>query len=68
MANSDIRQAIRSSGIRFWEVAEKYGCADTTFSRKLRHELPDKEKAKIQSIVTELKEAAQSCAGGLAIT
>jgi hypothetical protein len=57
MINSDIKRAIRESGLKFWQVAEKYGIADTTFSRKLRHELPGAEKAKIFAIIDKLKGA-----------
>ncbi len=54
MANLDIKQSIKESGFPFWRVAEQYGCADTTFSRKLRHELPLAEKEKIRTIIKEL--------------
>lgn len=54
MKNADIREEIRQSGLCFWQVAEQYGCADTTFSKKLRHELPNEEKAKIRMAIAEL--------------
>jgi hypothetical protein len=55
--NSDTKQLIRHSGHRFYEVAEKLGIADTTFSRKLRHELSAEDKAKIRAIIDQLKGA-----------
>jgi len=54
MANIDIKQTIKASGFSFWQVAEQYGCADTTFSRKLRHELSAVEKKKIHQAIKEL--------------
>lgn len=54
MKNQDIRQAIKKADIKYWEVAERYGCTDGNFSRKLRRELPDTEKQKIYAIIAEL--------------
>jgi hypothetical protein len=53
-ANQDIRKMIRDSGLKYWQVAERYGVNDGNFSRKLRTELPDKEKVKILMIISEL--------------
>ncbi len=57
MANQDIRAEVKSAGLRFWQIADKLGINDGNFSRKLRHELPDKEKDRIRDIIAELKEA-----------
>ncbi len=56
-SNDDIRQAAQSAGVRLWQIAEKLGLSDGNFSRRLRRELPDKEKAKIMGIIEQLKEA-----------
>ncbi len=53
-ANIDLRNVIDKSGVPYWVIAEKFGCADSTFSRKLRHELSAEEKAKIRQIIHEL--------------
>ena len=53
-ANDDIRQICKEAKVKLWKVAERLGIADTTFSRKLRKELPDGEKAHIMQIVKEL--------------
>lgn len=45
--NDDIRQAAQSAGVRLWQIAEKLGLSDGNFSRRLRRELSDEEKAKI---------------------
>lgn len=58
MFNKDVREAIVSAGLRYWQVATAYGCTDGTFSRKLRRELPAEEKEKIFSIIRELEKGA----------
>ena len=38
IANTDIREAAKKSGICLWQVAEAIGISDASFSRKLRRE------------------------------
>ena len=52
--NLDIREYARNKGIPFWRIAEKYGMADSNFSRMLRHEVPEEKKTEIRSIIDEL--------------
>jgi len=54
MENMDIRRAAIQEGVRLWEVAEAYGVCDTSFSRKLRRELPEVEKKKIFDIISQI--------------
>lgn len=58
IANQDIRREIKTNLFNYWQIAERYGCADATFSRKLRKELPPQEKTKIREIIAELKKEA----------
>ena len=44
LANKDIRIKCLENGIRFWEIAIKLGVSPETITRRLRTELPDKEK------------------------
>ncbi len=55
MINEDIRTAAKAAGVRLWMVADRLGLTDSSFSRKLRFELPDEEKQKILKIIDELK-------------
>lgn len=55
MNNKDIREKAKKCGVHLWQIAEALGVNDGNFSRKLRHELPDEEKAKIFKIIDELK-------------
>lgn len=55
--NSDIRQLAKDRGVRLWEVAERYGLNDGNFSRKLRRELPEKEKNIIKGIIEQIADS-----------
>ena len=57
MINTDIRLEARTSGVKLWQVAEALGMHDSEFSRKLRKELPKKEKMNIKAIIEQLKTA-----------
>jgi hypothetical protein len=51
MANSDIKDYARKKRVFLWEVAVRLGIAETTLSRKLRVELPKKERAEIMNTI-----------------
>lgn len=53
-ANKNIRDRIEKNNIKYWQVALQYGVSDVTFSKKLRIELKDSEKVKINSIIDKL--------------
>ena len=59
MRNSDIRQEMKSAGLRLWQIAEALGIQDSNFSRRLRHELSEAEKAKIREIIADLSKEVQ---------
>ena len=58
--NMRIRVAAKAAGVRMWQIAEGLGMQDATFSRKLRHELPEKETEKILGIIAQLAEVVKS--------
>ena len=58
MNNKEIREAALRHRLKLWEVANRCGLSDAAFSRKLRHELPDEEKARILEIIEELAKEA----------
>lgn len=60
MQNVDIRKAAKEAKVNLWEIAEAYGINDGNFSRKLRRELPDAEKAKILDIIEQIKAQKQT--------
>ena len=53
-ANQDIRSKIETNNIKYWQVALEYGVNDVTFSKKLRVELNEIEKTKINNIIDML--------------
>ncbi len=55
MKNIDIRNEVKSAGLRLWQIADGLGIDDSRFSRKLRHELPEAEKQRIRDIIVDLK-------------
>lgn len=59
MKNQDIRNEIKAAGLCLWQVADALGIMDCNFSRKLRHELPENEKARIRDIIDELGKEVQ---------
>lgn len=52
--NLEIRAAAKSGGVKLWEVAEVYGVSEGVFSRKMRHEFPEREKKKVLDIIRDL--------------
>lgn len=56
MANEEIRQAAKKSGVRLWQLAYAVGVNDSTFSRRLRKELPQEELEKLLSIIAQIAE------------
>jgi len=55
MPNEDIRNEVLGAGLKLWQVAEKMDLRDDSFSRKLRKEFTDEQKAKIRKIIANLK-------------
>ena len=54
MANIEIRTKARSQSVKLWQIADCLGVTDSTFSRKLRKELPESEKTRILEIIDKL--------------
>ena len=52
--NMKIREEAIKNKIPLWMVAEAIGMADSNFSRKLRHELPEEEQKMIISCIQRL--------------
>ena len=60
LANTDIRTTAKEKKVRFWEVAEYLKISEPTMTRKLRKELPDREKQEIFKIIDELAAEKQA--------
>ena len=59
MTNQELKLKAAGAGVKLWEIADKLGITDNSFSRKLRKELPDEEKQKILAIIDELTKGAR---------
>ena len=58
-SNKDIRAAAAAAGVFLWQIAEAIGVTDGTFSRKLRRELSDDEKAAILQVIQNLSTSSE---------
>ena len=54
--NEEIKTRAKSKKVCLWEIADRLGMVDTSFSRKLRRELPPDEKRHIFSLIDEIAE------------
>lgn len=54
MKNLGIRERAAVKGVRLWQIADRIGINDGTFSRRLRKELPSEEQAEIMQIIEAL--------------
>lgn len=54
MANEILKAAAKKSGVRMWQIAEEISTPEASFSRKLRHELPEAERDKLLEIINQI--------------
>lgn len=54
MTGIEIKRIIKEKGVKIWQVAEKFGVADTTFSKYLRKEFNEEDSNRILNIINEL--------------
>lgn len=55
MANQEIREEIKKSGLFKWQIAEQIGICEMSLIRWLRVELPEEKKNRIRKAIKELK-------------
>ncbi|MCD7757678.1 MAG: hypothetical protein LUH45_05845 [Clostridiales bacterium] len=60
MKNLEIRQEAAAKGVRLWQVAERYGCNDSNFSRKLRKEFPPPERERVLAIIDKIAQEQEA--------
>lgn len=56
MKGSEIKKMILSSGVRLWEVAQKWGITDSNFSRRLRKPFNENEVLQVKIAIDEIKQ------------
>lgn len=54
MTGTEIKRIIKEKGVKIWQVADKFGVADTTFSKYLRKEFNEEDSNRILNIINEL--------------
>ena len=59
MKNRELRNAIKESGIKHWQIADALKITEGTFCKMLRYELKPTEREMILQTVSELKQAAE---------
>lgn len=55
-ANETIRKHAKEKSVFLWEIADFLGVSEPTFMRKMRHELPEKDKTAITNAITHISE------------
>lgn len=56
MRNQELRNLIRASGIRNWQVAEALSVSENTFYKMLRKQLTEEEKTRILQAVEAVRQ------------
>ena len=52
--NIFIRNAAHEAGVHHWQIAEALGISEGSFCRRMRHELPEAEQARILEIINDI--------------
>jgi hypothetical protein len=55
MANETLKSYAKGNGVYLWQIADRLGVTDGTFSKYLRKELPPQKKEDILKIIADLK-------------
>jgi hypothetical protein len=53
-ANKDIREEIRAAGLFQWQVAEALGISELWFTKKMRYEFSEEDKAEVRKAIAKL--------------
>ena len=60
MFNKKIRTYAKEKNVHLWQIADELNITDGNFSRKLRRELPEKEKQQMFGIIEQLAKEAET--------
>lgn len=58
MRNLRLRARAKESGVYLWQLAERWGVTDATFSRKLRKEFTPAELERAFTLIAEISEGS----------
>lgn len=54
MRNVEIKRRAKEKGVKLWQLAERLGITDSTFSRRLRREFSEEEYTQVCTLIDEL--------------
>lgn len=54
MTKSEIKRLAADAGLHLWQIADKLGITDSSFSRKLRRPLSEMDTAKVLAAIEQL--------------
>lgn len=57
VTGAEVKQMILDSGVRCWQVAERWGLAEGNFSRRMRKSFDAAEVQRVRDIIAEIKAA-----------
>lgn len=62
MCNQTIRDSLKNNAVYQWQVAERLGIPESSFSRRMRHELEDAEREAVLATIAAIAAERGSCA------
>lgn len=54
MLGNEVKEIIKSNGLKCWQVAKEWGMHDSNFSRKLRNPFNESDTKKLNEIIKKL--------------
>ena len=54
MLGNEVKELIKSNGLKCWQVAQAWGMHDSNISRKLRNSFNDNDTKKLYEIIKKL--------------
>ena len=51
MSNTLVRAALHENAVHQWQLAEALGMNESVFSRRMRHEMPSEEQARLVTVI-----------------
>lgn len=59
MANRQIKERARKTGVRLWQIADALEVSEATMSRMMRKELAPEKQQEIMQIIDQLSEGTR---------
>lgn len=56
MTGSEIKKLVLDSGLKLWQIAERWGLTDGNFSRRLRKPFDETEVERVKKIIADIKQ------------